>query len=65
MENYASSIHDYDEALKVSPRSASAFYGRGLAKRAEGDAAGGTADVEAAQQIDPQIAQHFGIGLRR
>jgi hypothetical protein len=33
-----------------------AFYGRGLAKRAGGDVAGGDADIARARQFDPTVA---------
>jgi hypothetical protein len=40
-------------------------YGRGLAKRLNGDKAGGDADITAAKRIDPEIVKKYeGYGLR-
>jgi tetratricopeptide (TPR) repeat protein len=53
---YTEAIRDYGEALKISPRTAGALYGRGMAKRKSGDEAGGTADIAAAQAVDPNVS---------
>ena len=63
--NAQSSVADYNAALGINPRLAGALYGRGLAKRLAGDAAGGNADVAAATAIDGGIAAEFArYGLR-
>jgi tetratricopeptide (TPR) repeat protein len=56
-------IADYDKALALTPANAEVLYGRGLAKRSKGDAAG--ADLAAAQQAKPDIAQAFAaLGVK-
>jgi hypothetical protein len=40
-----------DEAIRLNPSNAGAFYGRGLAKKQKGDTAGGDADIARAKQI--------------
>ena len=53
-------IEDYDSALAIDPKMMSSLYGRGLAKRQKGDRSGGDADIAAAEQAEPTIAQSFG-----
>ena len=60
MKNYKAAIADYDSALQLDPKMDSSFYGRGLAKRATGDKAGGDSDIHAAEAITPDIAAQFG-----
>jgi hypothetical protein len=57
--NASQSVADYDQALGIDPRLASALYGRGLAKRRLGDRTGGDADVAAALRIDGSVANQF------
>ena len=58
-------IADYDAALKLSPRFASALYGRGLAKQMQGNQSDGDADVAAARAIRPDVAERFaGYGAK-
>jgi tetratricopeptide (TPR) repeat protein len=54
MKQLDSAIAEFDAAQKIAPKSAVAFYGRGLAKRLKGDAAGGNADIATALTIDAQ-----------
>ena len=49
-------IADDTQSLYYRDDNAFALYGRGLAKRAKGDAAGGASDMNAARQIEPDIA---------
>jgi tetratricopeptide (TPR) repeat protein len=51
-------LTDYDASLQANPN-ASALYGRGIAKRLRGDKAGADADIAAAEQISPDIAEDF------
>lgn len=44
-------VADYDEAIRRVPDDAAAFRGRGLARQAKGDAAGGAADLARARQL--------------
>ena len=50
---------DYDEALKLTPNSPAALYGRGVAKLMKGDVAASNADFELAKDIKPSIADEF------
>jgi tetratricopeptide (TPR) repeat protein len=52
-------IADFDEAIRQNPKSANAFYGRGLAKQKKGDRLGGAADSAAATAIKPDIAKNY------
>jgi tetratricopeptide (TPR) repeat protein len=56
---YHSAIDDYDSALRLEPKLASAFYGRGLAKLKTGDKTGGEADIAAAKALNATIAAEF------
>jgi Flp pilus assembly protein TadD len=58
-------IADYDAALRLDPKHASALHGRGIAKLRSGDTDGGKKDVDAAKAIQPTIADEFrGYGIR-
>jgi tetratricopeptide (TPR) repeat protein len=54
-----SAIADYNAALRINPKHASALFGRGKAKLKNGDTAGGNADLAAAKAINPEIADDF------
>jgi tetratricopeptide (TPR) repeat protein len=56
---FGKAIADYDCALKTNPKRAGLLYGRGMAKLRGGDAAGGNADMAAAKEIDPRVADAF------
>jgi tetratricopeptide (TPR) repeat protein len=57
-------VTDYNAALKLS-RQASSLYGRGIAKRRTGDAAGANRDIAEAKLLDPNIERAFdGYGVR-
>jgi hypothetical protein len=51
-------IADYDAALRLDPKRATALYGRGTAKLKKGDA-GGADDIAAARAIRPGIGSMF------
>ena len=59
LTQYGEAIADYNRALALNPKLASSLYGRGLAKRRNGDAAAGDADVAAAKEIRSVIADDF------
>jgi tetratricopeptide (TPR) repeat protein len=48
-------IADLDQAIRLNPNYAEAFYSRGLAKRAKGDSAGGDADIVKAKRLNPSV----------
>ena len=52
-------INDFNSALRVDPKLASALYGRGLARLKNGDKAGGDADISAARTIQAGIGDDF------
>jgi len=52
-------IIDYNAILRIDPKNARALYGRGLAKRAKGDVAGGNADMAAGRAIQSDVAEYF------
>jgi hypothetical protein len=57
-------IADYDEVLKLEPKTAWSLYGRGVARRHKGMAKEGDADVAAAAAIAPDLpdrAKKLGI----
>jgi Tfp pilus assembly protein PilF len=48
-------IADFDQAIRLDPKSAMAYRNRGLMKHAKGDTAGADEDIATAQKIDPNI----------
>jgi tetratricopeptide (TPR) repeat protein len=50
-KDYARAIADYDQAIRLDPKYAHAYYGRGQAKLKAGDIAGGNADIAAARRM--------------
>jgi tetratricopeptide (TPR) repeat protein len=58
MTMYDAAVSDYDVALALNPKLASALYGRGLAKLRNEDGTG-EADLAAATAIQADIADEF------
>lgn len=56
---YAEAVETYAKAAAEMPKSAETRYGLGLARKRNGDVAGGDADIAAAKAIDPEIAAQF------
>jgi len=56
---YDRSIADYDDSLKLIPRSAWSLYGRGIAKTRKNKLAEGQADMAAATEIWASVAEQF------
>jgi tetratricopeptide (TPR) repeat protein len=56
---FDTAIDDYNSALRLDPKLASALYGRGLAKRKKGDKLGSDADMSAAKKIHAMIGEDF------
>ena len=52
-------MRDYTAVLQRDAGNAYALYGRGLARKAAGDAAGGQLDMAAARKLSPGVAGHF------
>jgi Flp pilus assembly protein TadD len=48
-------IQDFDEAIRLNPSSANAFFSRSIAKTRKGDKAGAAADMAQARRINPNI----------
>jgi tetratricopeptide (TPR) repeat protein len=63
-KDFDRALTTYEDALKLNPKSAAALYGRGLVKRAMDDNAGADADIAAAIQIKPDVANDFGSARR-
>ena len=59
LKRISDALADFDLALKFAPNSASALYGRGIAKIKGGDVAGGNEDIQAAKAIQKDIADEF------
>lgn len=54
---YDRAIQNYDQAIKLNPNHAGAYYNRSLAKKQKGDQAGAEADLAAARKINPNIGR--------
>jgi hypothetical protein len=59
MGEFGAAIDDYNSALRAAPELASALFGRGLAKRKQGDAMGGDTDMSTARTIQRNIGDDF------
>jgi tetratricopeptide (TPR) repeat protein/predicted aspartyl protease len=62
--DYAKSIADYDAAIAIVPKKAWSWYGRGIDKLRQRQAAAGEADIAQAKSLSPTIAEkfaHYGI----
>ncbi|WP_347336619.1 tetratricopeptide repeat protein [Bradyrhizobium macuxiense] len=65
MGQTSAAVEDYSSALRLDPKLASAFYGRGLAELKRGDHAHGDADISKAKAIRGNIADDFArYGVR-
>ena len=64
MSQFDAAIDNYNSALRLAPKLASALYGRGVAKLKNGDKTGGDADISAAKRIQATIGDdftHYGV----
>ena len=59
MGKLSAAIGDYNSALRLDPKLASALYGRGFAKLRAGGMADGNDDIAAATSIDAEVANKF------
>lgn len=50
---------DYTAALKISPKTATSLYGRGLVYQLQNESDNAARDIAAAKEIDPDIANAF------
>jgi tetratricopeptide (TPR) repeat protein len=50
-------IADFNAAIGLDPRLAFAYFSRGLARRAQGDAAGAAADIAKAKELNPNLGR--------
>ena len=57
--HYDAAIADYDAVLKSIPDFPDSLYGRGMAKRKKGDAAGADADLSRAKALRAEIVDEF------
>jgi predicted aspartyl protease/Tfp pilus assembly protein PilF len=66
LKKYRMAIFDYNDALDLQPKLAWAFYGRGLAKIADGRRVEGDADITAAVALQPDLpaeAASYGLAM--
>jgi tetratricopeptide (TPR) repeat protein len=56
---FDSAMADYNAVLNAIPNFPGSLFGRGIAKRRKGDAAGGDADVAAAKALKPDIVEEY------
>ncbi len=64
MHDWDKALADYSQSLYYKPNLTLSLYGRGIAKLAKRDVAGGNADIDAAKQGEPNIAEimtRFGV----
>lgn len=54
-QDYTRAIAGYEEAIKLNPKYVEALYNRGLARRNNGNWAGGEANIKRAQALQPGI----------
>jgi tetratricopeptide (TPR) repeat protein len=59
LSNFDSAVADFDTALQLQPDSASALYGRGLARLRKGEERDGDTDLAAAKDISPSLVQNI------
>ncbi len=67
MKQWDKAIADYNKAIDDRPDLTISLYGRGVARRAKGDVAGGNADIAAATRDEPDIAnimRRLGVSER-
>ncbi len=57
--DYDKAIADYDGSLKTEPKSASALYGRGIAKLRKRKIAEGETDLAEARSVSPTVTDEF------
>ncbi len=57
--NYDKAIADFNDALKLNPKSARALYGRGVAESRKNQTKESAVDVAAARLIAPQLPEHY------
>lgn len=55
-QHYKEAIADFDQAIKLKPNFAAAYFVRGTVKQVAGDQAGGDADIAKAKEIDPYVS---------
>ena len=59
-EENRKALADFEAALRIEPNFPYALYGRGVVRQAQGDAAGGRADIAAARRMQQDVAERFG-----
>jgi tetratricopeptide (TPR) repeat protein len=54
-KQYERAIADYDEAIRLDPKSAAVYYSRGRCREARGDPKGAKVDYSEAARLDPKF----------
>jgi len=57
--DYDKAIADFNDALKLMPKNARALYARAVAESRKNNQQDSASDLEAARQIEPQVAGRF------
>jgi tetratricopeptide (TPR) repeat protein len=57
--DFEQAVNTYDEAIRLNPQDANAYYQRALARRGDGDADGAMADLNEAVRLDPNFEEAF------
>ena len=58
MKNYDRAIDDLNEAIRLDPKDAEAYYFRGQAKKLKGDSRGADADMATAHRLDSRYGSN-------
>jgi tetratricopeptide (TPR) repeat protein len=59
LRQYDRAFKDYSDAIAINAKAASALYGRGYARKQQGDNADAMADMAAAKEIQPDVEQTY------
>src|SRR5690606_13542841 len=59
MDDFASALRDYDQAIRLEPENALAFNNRGIVKHKLGDYEGAIMDYDMALRLNPEMASSY------
>jgi tetratricopeptide (TPR) repeat protein len=61
--NYQGALDDYNKAIKIDSKYASAYNNRGITKAALGDRKGALEDQKKAVKLDPNFKNYVDLGF--